>query len=88
MSDSKEILAQVRANVDQATKLLDQSNRSIMALLNERRQLPSAWIELHSELEEATDSPLRLADYWLAQLEPLPVEELCGVSADEEEVQP
>ncbi len=84
MIDPKEVLTQVRANVDQATKLLDQSNRSIMALLNERRQLPSAWIELNGELEEATDSPLRLADYWLAQLEPLPAEQLCGVPAEEE----
>jgi hypothetical protein len=85
MIDAKALLAQVRANVNQSKALLDHSSDAIRALMNEQRQLPSAWIELQSELEQAVDSPLRLADYWLAQLEPLPASELFGVI---DEVQP
>lgn len=85
MIDAAALLAQVRANVNQSKALLDQSAQAIRALMNEQRELPSAWIELQSELEVAVDSPLRLADYWLAQLEPLPPNELFGVT-DEAEI--
>lgn len=84
MIDARSLLTQVRANVNQATELMEQSSGAILELINEQRQLPSAWIELQSELSEATDSPLRLADYWLAQLEPLPDSELFGVMAEEQ----
>ena len=85
MIDAAALLTQVRSNVNQAKALLEQSSYAIRELMDERRELPSAWIELQSELEVATDSPLRLADYWLAQFEPLPDSELFGVLA---EVQP